>query len=79
MKTISLKIPPEMDRELMRAARRAKATKSELVREAIDALLSTSRRFPTRFYLERARRFAGIVEGPGDLMTNPKRFEGFGR
>jgi hypothetical protein len=30
-------------------------------------------------FLEAAARLIGCLDGPGDLSTNPKYFEGFGR
>ncbi len=80
MKTISLKISETFDRKLTRAARRRRWSKSRLVRAALDEFLLPSRWRPTEFFLKHARDLMGIVDGgSGDLSTDKRHLEDFGR
>ncbi len=79
MKTISLKVSPELLGQLERAARTRGQSKSEVVRAALAQFLNgkPAARRPLSA-LEFAGDLVGCVEGPGDLSTNPKYMEGFG-
>jgi hypothetical protein len=80
MKTISLKVSETFDRKLTLAARRHRWSKSQLVRAALDEFLLPSRSRPTDFFLKHARDLMGIVDGgPGDLSTNKRHLQDFGR
>lgn len=82
MKTISLKIPAALAARLERAAKQRHASKSSLVRAALDQFLDGAP-MPTPkgplSVLDLAGDLIGCVEGPGDLSTNPKYMEGYGR
>lgn len=47
-------------------------------KEAEHEEISSSKKTEVSF-LEAAREFIGCVEGPGDLSTNPKYMEGYGK
>jgi metal-responsive CopG/Arc/MetJ family transcriptional regulator len=79
MRTISLKLPDALHAKLERLARSRKQTKSEIVRDALEQLLNGGRTTRTVSALELAGDLVGSCEGPGDLSTNPKYMEGFGR
>jgi hypothetical protein len=82
MKTISLKLPAALNARLDRAAKQAKQSKSNLVRAALEQFLNGARPSPAKksvSALELAGDLAGCVEGPGDLSTNAKYMEGFGK
>lgn len=80
MKTISLKVSEALDSKLDRAARERRWTKSQLVRVALDEFLLPARSRPTEFFRKHARRFAGSVTGgSGDLATNRRHLDDFGR
>ena len=80
MKTISLKLPEALAMRLNAAARKRQASKSTLVREALEAYLSNGGRPQPESFLELAGDLIGCVDGgPGDLVHNKKHLEGFGR
>jgi len=68
MKTLTLKIPDRIDRELAAAARRQGRSKSALVRDAIGALLSRGASSGEISALELAGELVGCVEGPEQGM-----------
>ena len=76
MKTVSLKLPPSLSAKLERAVRKSGQSKSEVIREALEQFLKAERPMSA---LELAGDLAGCGEGPGDLSTNPKYMEGFGK
>lgn len=79
MKTISLKLPESLDAKLNRVAKQRGQSKSEVVREALEQFLNGQRTAAPMSFLEAAGDLIGCVEGPGDLSTNPKYMEGFGK
>ena len=76
MRTVSFKLPEELDRKLDKLAQRRGSSRSAVVREALDALTNEGLR-PTIGAL--AADLIGSVEGPGDLSTNPKYMADFGK
>ena len=78
MATITLKLPGSLDRALTARARKQNRPKSELVREALEALLAdqTGSGHPT--FGELAGHLAGCVDGPRDLSHNEKYMKDFG-
>ena len=79
MKTISLKLPDRLHSQLNRVAKKRGQTKSDLVRAALEEYLNGQDSGFRGSFLEAARKWIGCVEGPGDLSTNPKYMEDFGR
>jgi predicted transcriptional regulator len=75
MRTVSFKLPEELDRALSDLARRRHSTRSALVREAIEKLT----RDQAGSVLALAADLAGSVEGPSDLSTSPKHMTGYGK
>jgi Arc/MetJ-type ribon-helix-helix transcriptional regulator len=76
---MSLKLPDSLHAKLERLARSRKQTKSDIVREAIEQVLDRRRTARPVSALDLAGDLAGCLEGPGDLSTNPKHMEGYGR
>lgn len=74
MKTVSFKVPAELDEALTQLARRRKSSRSAVVREAIEALTRGENGSVT----ELAGDLVGRFHGPGDLATNPKYMDDFG-
>jgi Ribbon-helix-helix protein, copG family len=70
MKTISLKLPDDLDKELTTRAERRQTTKSTLIREAIKEYLAQAPGPRKGSFLELAGDLIGSVEGPGDLSYN---------
>jgi predicted transcriptional regulator len=75
MRTVSFKLPERLDHALSKLARRRKASRSALVREAIEALAKGKRRSVTVLVDE----LVSGVEGPSDLSANPKHMAGYGK
>lgn len=84
MTTLTIKLPDALDAQLTEAAKRRRASKTVLARQAIEAYLAenappeSSQERPT--VAELAGDLIGCidVEGPTDLSTNKKYMEGFG-
>lgn len=80
MKTISLKLPQSLSAKLDSAAKQRGQSKSEVVRAALEEFLNGRRAVERPISaLELASDLVGCVEGPGDLSTNLKHVEGFGK
>jgi len=75
MRTVSFKLPAHLDETLDELARARGATRSALVREALEALAKGKRRSVTAL----AGDLVGSVEGPTDLATNKKHLSGYGK
>lgn len=78
MRTISLKLPDDLDAKLEARARDVGRTKSEITREALLQFLEGE---PARGVscLDLVRDLVGTARGPGDLASNKKYLRGYGR
>lgn len=74
MRSVSVRLPAEVDEMLTEVARRRRTSRSAVVRDALEAL---SRSGP-KTVAALAGDLVGCVEGPGDLSTNPKYMDDFG-
>jgi len=74
MRTISLKVPADLDEILTDLAKRRHSTRSAVLREALELLANRERKTVG----ELARDLMGCVDGPEDLATNPKHMKGYG-
>ncbi len=79
MKTLTLKLPQDLDTKLAAAARRQHRTKSAVAREALEAYLNGGKRAAQGTFLELAADLIGSLEGPGDLSHNSKYMDDFGK
>lgn len=78
MKNVSLKVEDLLAARLEAEAARRRVSKSEILREALTRYLERDP-VPSRgSFAARAARFAGCLEGPPDLSTDPRHLEGFG-
>jgi predicted transcriptional regulator len=75
MRTVSFKLPAELDEALDQLARRRGTSRSDIVREAIEALAKGGRQSVRAV----AGRLVGSLEGPTDLASNPKHLAGYGK
>jgi len=75
MRTVSFKLPEELDDALNQLARQRRSSRSALVREALESLAKGKRRSFTAL----ADDLVGCVEGPSDLATNRKHMTGYGK
>jgi predicted transcriptional regulator len=74
MRTVSFKLPGELDDKLSELAKERNSTRSALVREALVALAKGKRHSVTAAVDE----LQVTVEGPEDLSTNRKHLAGYG-
>ncbi len=79
MKTVSLKMPDDLDSQLEEVARRTGRSKSLLVRMALCEFLPRRSRPSGRSFLVRAADLAGCLDAAPDLSTNKRRLRGYGR
>lgn len=75
MRTVSFKLPEDLDDALNDLARTRKSSRSAIVREALESLAKGKRRSVTAL----AGTLVGSVEGPSDLATNRKHMSGYGK
>ena len=78
MKTISLKVPEGLDAHLERLAADRGTSKSELVRQALEAHLDSLLEAGAGSFGALAGDLAGCILGPADLSTSPSHLEDFG-
>lgn len=74
MRPRSLKLPPQLDALVERAAQERGTSFSALVREAVQAYLVG----PERSATAAAGELVGALRGPKDLSTAAKHLDGFG-
>ncbi|MFT3717343.1 CopG family transcriptional regulator [Pseudorhodoferax sp.] len=82
MNTLTIKIPPALEEQLLEAAQRAHLSKSELVRRALAAYVARPADAVQPFVsaLDKAGDLVGCFEGgPSDLASNPRHLDGFGQ
>lgn len=78
MRTVSLKLPESLDERLTAVAAERSATKSAVVREALQAYLGRGKGGRARSCLALASDLVGSVDGPRDLSFSAKHLKGFG-
>jgi predicted transcriptional regulator len=74
MRTVTFKLPIELDRRLNEFAKSRGSSRSAVVREALEALTVQHTSIGAL-----AADLIGSLEGPGDLSTNPKYMADFGK
>jgi Arc/MetJ-type ribon-helix-helix transcriptional regulator len=75
MRTVSFKLPEELDDALNALARERRSSRSALIREALESLAKGKRRSVTAL----AGDLVGGLDGPSDLATNRKHMSGYGK
>ncbi len=77
MKTLSLKLPDELDIRVGAVAKQRGSSKSEVVRSALEAYLAgeAARHFGSA--LDLAGDLVGALEGPVDLSFHEKHGRGY--
>jgi len=73
MRTVSFGLPEDLDDALSELARSRGASRSSVVREALEALANGKRRSVAAL----AGDLVGSVDGPVDLATNRKHMSGY--
>jgi len=71
---LSIRLDSDLVRRLDQEAARARLTRSGYIRGVLRASLRERRASA----YDALARYAGIVDGPPDLSTNPKYMKGFG-
>lgn len=80
MKPITIKLPRALETRLRHAVVSRRSTRSAVVREAIEAHLSSpGSRGRAASCLDLAADLAGTLAGPQDLSSNRERLRGYGR
>ena len=79
MKTLTVKVPEELDLKLSAVAAKRRESKSALIRAALDHILKSSEAITPNSCLDLAKDLSGSVEGPSDLSYNSKHLKGYGR
>ncbi|MCP3956675.1 MAG: ribbon-helix-helix protein, CopG family [bacterium] len=82
MRTLSMKVPETLDRDLTELAARRGVSKSALLRDTMTKLVARERSTdgpPAGSFLALAEDLAGCVDGPEDLSTNEEYLGGYGR
>lgn len=80
MNTISLKLPKALNAKLAITAKRRGASKSAIVREAIEDYFARNGTARSLSVGEIAKDLRGCVDGgPRDLSYNKKHMKGFGK
>lgn len=74
MKTISLKIPESLERELNALASRRHISKSAVLREALSNLAGQKKRSAAAL----AGEVVGSLQGPRDLSVSSEHMRGYG-
>jgi metal-responsive CopG/Arc/MetJ family transcriptional regulator len=75
LKTITIKVPASLSTKVARLAKKSGVTRSEVIRDALEAYTGDVR--PS--FTESAGEFCGVAKGPGDLSTNPRHLKDFGK
>ncbi len=80
MKTISLKLSQDLEREIRTAAEHQGIRLSEWIRAAMEERLKKEPRKKRLTAADTFGKYLGIAgDGSHDLSTNPKHMEGFGK
>ncbi len=81
MKVVSVEINEALSLRLEQAAEQRGQSEAALMREALERFLGEENAPPRDepSALDLVRDLAGSWEGPGDLSTNPKYMEDFGK
>ena len=79
MKTLTVKVPEELDLKLSAVAAKRRESKSALIRAALDHIVKSSEAITPNSCLDLAKDLSGSVEGPSDLSYSNKHLKGYGR
>ena len=77
---ISIRLSPELQRDLGALAKATGKNESQIVREALEAYCQKHGASPTCYDLARQAGLIGCARNlPADLSTNDRHLDGFGR
>ena len=79
MRTITLKLPDGLAARVSATVRKRGVTTLALVREALEESLGHEKNHQGGSCLDLAADLRGVLAGPADLSSNPRRLKGYGR
>ena len=79
MKTLTVKVPEDLDLKLTAVAAKRRESKSALIRAALEHIVKSSEANTPNSCLDLAKDLIGSVEGPSDLSHGSKHLKGYGR
>ena len=79
MKTLTVKIPDELDLTIRAVAEKRGESKSVVVRTALENFVSSSEAIAPNSCLELVKDLVGTMKGPEDLSHNKKYLKGYGQ
>jgi len=79
MDTLTIKIPEALKTKLNRYAKQKGLSRSEIVRKALADFFSKGDVRLNGAFIDFSEDLAGSVEGPSELSTNKKYFDGYGQ
>ena len=79
MKTLTVKVPEDLNMKLAAAAAKRGESKSDLIRAALESIVNETEDITPNSCLELAKDLIGSVEGPRDLSYSKKHLKGYGQ
>ncbi len=79
MKTLTVKVPEDLELKLAAIAAKRGESKSTLVRAAIESIVNANDAITPHSCLDLAKDIVGSVEGPSDLSYNKRHLKGYGQ
>ena len=79
MKTLTVKVPEDLDLKLAAAAAKRGESKSDLIRTALESIVNANEAIIPNSCLDLAKDIVGSVEGPSDLSHNKIHLKGYGQ
>ena len=79
MKTLTVKVPEDLNLKLAAAAAKRGESKSDLIRTALESIVNANEAIIPNSCLDLAKDIVGSVEGPSDLSHNKKHLKGYGQ
>ncbi len=74
-----MKLTPEEKAKIKRLAERRGVSQKEAVMDLVnEEMIAYQVEAEPGSILEKMESYVGVIEGPGDLSTNPKYLEGYG-
>lgn len=76
MERLTIRLPRQLSVRVTRLAKRRHVSRSELVREALELLVSGGK---GETFVDRVNRYVGAgTDLPADILINPKHGKGYG-
>jgi len=79
MKTLTVKVPDDLNLKLAAAAAKRGESKSDLIRTALESIVNANEALTPNSCLDLAKDIVGSLEGPPDLSYNKKHLKGYGQ